>query len=550
MRAWHPLLVLVMAAAAAGAAQEARLTVLYTSDVHAHVLPFDDVRERPARGSLAQVATLVARVRAENPRTVVLDGGDAIQGTPLAHYALIGAGADGQDPTIAAMNLVGYDAAVIGNHEFNYGLDVLRRSLGQSRFPWLAANIGGFREARLPLREELVVARGGITIGVIGLTSPNVPHWDPQAHWQGLTFSDPVALAAERVRALRPRVDVLVVVLHGGFERDFATGAANDTEFENHGWRLAQLDGIDLLLTGHTHRDIAPRQLGRTWVAQPGRWAELVTRFDLTLARKGRRWSVVATSGANLKVDGELADAAVVASVHGAHERTVAELARPLGELTVPLALSSLPMGDDAALDLIHAVQLEATAAQLSLAAPLSGRPPFPPGPLTPRHAHALYPYPNTLLVVKVTGVQLRDVLEHAVRGWSALECGGSAAGGALRREPGLPSYSYDTVEGATYFVDPTAPAGARVRGLRVAGLPVTPGGEYTLAINSYRGAGGGRYPHLASAPRVREIDRPMVELMVEYFAAHPILTPLPTENWSFTVPLRDGGSGAAASVY
>jgi 2',3'-cyclic-nucleotide 2'-phosphodiesterase/3'-nucleotidase len=133
------------------------------------------------------------------------------------------------------------------------------------------------------------------------------------------------------------------------------------------------------------------------------------------------------------------------------------------------------------------------------------------------------------------------DVLEHAARGWLALERGGEA-GGALRREPGLPAYSYDTLEGATYFVGPTAPVGARIRGLRVAGRPVKPDEEFALAISSYRGAGGGRYPHLASAPRVREIDRPMVE----YFAAHPRLTPVATENWSFTVPLRDAGAGAA----
>ena len=533
-------------AATAAAAQERRLTVLFTSDVHARVLPFDDVRERPARGSLAQVASLVARVRTENARTVVLDGGDAIQGTPLSHYAFVGAGADGNDPTIAAMNLIGYDAATIGNHEFNYGLDVLRRSLGQSRFPWLAANVGGARDASLPIRGEVVLERGGVAVGVIGLTSPNVPHWDPADHWKGLTFADPVAVAAERIRALRPRVDVLVVVLHAGFERDPATGAADDTEHENFGWRLAQLEGIDLLLTGHTHHDIPPQRLGRTWIAQPGRWAELVTRFDLTLARSGRRWKVTATSGANLKVDGELADSTVIALARAAHERTVAELARPLGELTAPLAVSSLPMGDDAALDLIHAVQLAATGAQLSLAAPLGGRAPFPAGPLTPRHAHALYPYPNTLLVVKVTGSQLRDVLEHAVRGWQSLECGGEAGGG-LRREPGLPSYNYDTLEGATYFVDPTARPGARVRGLRFAGRPVAPDEEFTLEINSYRGAGGGRYPHLPSAPRVREIGRPMVELLVEYFAAHPRLTPAATDNWSFTVPLRDAGTGAPA---
>ena len=514
------------------------LTVLFTSDIHAHVLPYDDVRERPAAGSVAQVAALVARVRRSTPAVVVLDGGDAIEGTPLGYYAIAAAGAPGEDPTIAAMNLLRYDAAVVGNHEFNFGLAVLRCSLGQARFPWLAANMSGAAAAGLPVRDEVLLERAGVRVAVLGLTNPNIPHWDPPEHWAGLAFSDPVAAATARVAELRARADVVIVGAHSGFECDLDTGAPDGTEAENVGCRLAQVPGIDLLLTGHTHRNIPPRAYGRTVVAQPGRWAELVTRVDLELERAGGPWRVVSWRGENLPTAHEEPDPAVVAAVVGEEARVKTELARPLGELTALLRLTALPAGDDAGVDLIHAVQLDASGAQLSLAAPLGGRGEFPAGEVTPRLAHALYPYPNTLLVVRLTGSQLVDVLEHAVRGWVGVHCAGD--GCTLERDPHIPAYSFDTLQGATYLVDPAAPAGRRVRGLRVGGVPVAPEQTLTVAVNSYRAAGGGGYPHLATAPRVKEIDRPVVDLICEYVARHGRVTPAADDNWAFVVPMRE----------
>jgi 2',3'-cyclic-nucleotide 2'-phosphodiesterase (5'-nucleotidase family) len=536
---------LLLVVAPAVASDRATLTVLFTSDMHANVLPFDDVREKPTSGSVAQVATLVARVRRESARTVVLDGGDAIQGTPLSYYAIGATGTSGPDPTVAAMNLVGYDAAVLGNHEFNFGLEVLRRSLEQSRFPWLAANISGARGA-LPVAGELVVVRGGVRVAVLGLTNPNIPHWELASHWAGLSFSDPVAVAAARVPELRKRADIVIVVLHSGFERDLETAASNGSEYENYAWRVAQVNGIDLLLTGHTHRDIPPRALGKTVVAQPGRWAELVTRVDLDLLRAGHAWKVTGWHGENLRTSGEIPAREVVAAVAGAEARVKTEFSRPVGQLAVPLRVTSLPMNDDPSVDLIHLVQLEASGAQLSLAAPLrGGQIEFPAGVVTPRLAYALYPYPNTLVTVRLTGKQLKDVLEHAVRGWVGIDC--SATGTRLLRDPVTSPYNFDTLEGATYLVDPSAPVGARIRGLRVAGKPVQGDDAFTVAINSYRAAGGGGYPHLSTAPRITEINRPMVELLVEYFIRHGTVMPASDDNWAFAVPLGEAQAPRAA---
>jgi 2',3'-cyclic-nucleotide 2'-phosphodiesterase (5'-nucleotidase family) len=558
------LLGLLLVPSGLSAAPVARTTVtlLFTSDLHAHVLPYDDVAEQPAHGSIAQVATVVHGVEEEARNVIVLDGGDAIEGTPLAYYALPAEGGDGHNPTIAAMNLVGYDAAIVGNHEFNFGLDVLRAAVEQSRFPWLAANLRGGREVGLPVGDELILERGGVRVAILGLTNPNEPRWDPPEHLRGLAFADPVAVARQRVPGLRRRADVVVVVAHTGFERDPSStqesggpssGAAASQPIddpENFAWRLAHVPGIDVLLTGHTHRNILPRLIGPTIVAQPGRWGELVTRVDLEMERDAGGWRIAGWHGANLPTAGAEPDARVVAAVGTAHEREVKALAEPVATLTAPLAVGGVPLADDASVDLVHAAQLEASGAQLSLAAPLSGRRmEVPAGTLTVRTLHALYPYPNTLTVVRLTGAELRDVLEHAVAGWTGIDCT-SAPGCRLLRARDRPPYDYDSLEGATYLVDPAAPVGHRVRGLRIAGRPPDAHDSFTVVVNSYRAAGGGGYPHLASVPRVREIGRQMVDVLIDYCRRQGRITPEATDNWAFLMPLtviqrqRGGGEG------
>lgn len=513
------------------------LTVLFTSDVHGNVLPVDQVRQRPLDGSLAQVASLVRRIRASSPTTIVLDGGDAIQGTPLAYYEIAAPGGSGVDPTIAAMNRIYYDAAVLGNHEFNFGLEVLRRSLQQSRFPWLAANLAGTAEADLPIGESVTLARAGVRVAVLGLTNPNVPMWDPPAHWAGLRFTDPVEVTRRLVPRLRKDADVVAVVTHSGFERELESGAADGSDAENFAWRLAHVPGIDLLLTGHTHRDIPPRRLGSTIIAQPGRWAEVVTRIDLVMQRVAGGWQVKEWRGENLPVGGETTAEDVVAAVDEARRRVEARLAAPVGELAAPLEIGGVRAGDDPAVDLIHAVQLAVTGAQLSLAAPLSGRANhLPPGELSLRAVHDLYPYPNTLVVVELTAAQVVGVLEHGVRGWLGVSC--TESGCTAVRDRRVPPFAFDTLEGATYAVDLSAPRGARVRGLRVMGRQPSPEERFSVAVNSYRAAGGGGVPHLAAAPRLLEIRRPMVELVAEYLDRRRPLVPAATHNWFFTLEL------------
>ncbi len=205
--------------AAAGQPQQEAITILHTSDIHGSVLPFDDVRDRPADGSLAQVATVVKRIRAEADHPVLLlDSGDTIQGTPLEQFAHVRWSEP--SPTIEAMNRIGYDAMAVGNHEFNFGLDVLRRAEHQADFPFLSANTVIAATGSPAFPSQMVATAGGVRIGIVGLVTPHIPSWERPENIRGLAFRPMDEVAHDMAASLRrdEGCDLVVVLAHTGFE--------------------------------------------------------------------------------------------------------------------------------------------------------------------------------------------------------------------------------------------------------------------------------------------------------------------------------------------
>lgn len=518
---------------ALAAAQHQRLTLLHTSDLHGSVLPWDDFRDRPADGSLAQVSTLVREVRAEVDHPIlVLDSGDTIQGTPFEQFPLVRWGED--SPTVFAMNRIGYDAMAVGNHEFNFGLEILRRAEAQADFPFLAANVveAGTREPAFP--SHMVIDTGAVRVGVIGLVTPNVPGWERPEHYRGLSFRPMDQVALEQVRRLREDdgCDLIVVLAHTGFERDPERGEPTGTEAENFGWRLARIPGIDVLLTGHTHEDIPPRELHGTVVSQPSGRARAVTRIDLDLEQRDGAWRIASWSGENIPLAGVPPDPDIERPLAELHTRVAEALDGPVGEVVEPVSVAGCRLHDCAALDLIHRVQLEASGAELSLASLLSDRTPeLAPGPVTWRWIFAFYVYPNTLVKLELSGAQIRDILEHAARYYDGLDCAGKD-GCTLLTDPDVPHYNVDTMSGLSYRIDPTRPAGERVRDLRFRGRSFDLHRRFTLVCNNYRAAGGGGYPHLAEADPLWQSSAEMTDLIGDFIARAGSWQPEIDNNW------------------
>ncbi len=515
------------------AAQHQRLTLLHTSDLHGSVLPWDDFRNQPIDGSLAQVATLVGEIReASDTPVLVLDSGDTIQGTPFEQFPHVRWAEP--SPTIDAMNLIGYDAMAVGNHEFNFGLGVLRRAESQADFPFLSANTIDIATGEPAFPTHMVIKAGEVRIGVVGLVTPNIPGWEQPEHYDGLAFLPMDEVAREQVRLLREveGCDLVVVLAHTGFEQSLDDDSPTGTEIEDFGWRLTQIPGIDVLLTGHTHDNIPPREIQGTIVSQPRARARLLTQIDIELERTDEGWRITSWEGDNLPLDGVAPDQAIVNTTTELHERVVEALDAPIGEVSEAVSVAGCRLNDCAALDLIHQVQLDASGADLSLASLLTDRTPdLPAGPVTWRWIYALYVYPNTLVEVTVTGAEIKDILEYAVRYYSGLDC---ATNGVctLLTDPTVPHYNVDTMAGVSYRVDPTREVGHRVRDLRIRGRAVELHREFTLVCNNYRAAGGGGYPHLAEAERVWQSSEEMTDLIGNYIARTGLWQPVVDGNW------------------
>ncbi len=529
------LSLLVAGESLSGAPARKKVTILQTTDLHGNLMPWDYARGREEAHGLARVASRIRAIRKEVPGALLLDAGDTIQGSPLEYLHARRPNQD-PDPMALAMSALGYDAMAVGNHEFNFGLEVLRKAQKESGFPWLSANTLSAADGKSPFPEYIVKTVDGVRVGVLGLTTPNIPGWEPERNRPGLRWEDPVDTARRLVPVLigKERCDLVVVLIHSGPEIDLATGESNGTENENRVAALArQVPGIDLLLTGHTHRKIPLTRLNGVPLIQPGRWGDFLARVDLELERKGGRWRPVAVTGDLLPSDVSVATDPEIARIATPyHEAARAYLDEELAVLDDGLPADRARLEDSALLDFVNETQLALTGADLSMTSLLPGSryEGLPKGKVTVRDVFALYPYENQLAMVEVDGTILKASLEHAAEFYgSAVFEGGRFV---LRPKEGMVPYSYDVLEGASYRIDPVAPVGSRIKDLTFRGRPVQPQDRFTLALNAYRAQGAGGYGALKQSRTVKVFPDEIRELLIERLRRLKKLEPKVNRNW------------------
>jgi 2',3'-cyclic-nucleotide 2'-phosphodiesterase (5'-nucleotidase family) len=497
-----------------------QITILHTSDLHGRIHPVDALEDRDLGGGLARVATVVRQVRAEGNPVLLLDSGDTIQGSP--EQALVFAGDPGaKDPIVAAMNLAGYDAMALGNHDFDFGRLRLAASQRQATFPMLSANaLGTTGKPAFP--PFVVKSVDGVRVGILGLVTSQAVNWLSPDLLLGLRFTDPVAVARRWVGELRgeQKCDVVVIVAHVGFEKDPKTGENRRGGGGDRAYALAtEVPGVDLVLAGHAHAVVDPRRVGEVWVSEPGRWGEVLTRFDLTLEKTSSgAWRVEKTDGRNLPMRKVEPDPGIVKAVAETHGEAMKALAAPLTQLAATATTRQARAEDSGMVDWLHRVHLKKGGADLSFASVLAFEPlTWPAGPLTLRQVWQFYPYENSLVTVKATGKIVRGALERAA---SCL---------ADSRER---ARDCDSLEGAEYELDLSRPAGTRVVFLRRAGREVADEETFTVALNSHRASGGGGYPMWKRAERLREKGN-VRDMLASDARATRRLDLAPTKNWS-----------------
>jgi 2',3'-cyclic-nucleotide 2'-phosphodiesterase/3'-nucleotidase len=496
------------------------LVVAATTDVHGRVLSWDYERDREAPLGLVRAATVTDSLRRVHPgRVILVDAGDLIQGNSFATYFARHPRAD--HPILATMNRMGYDAAAPGNHEFNFGLGVMQRALGSARFPYLAANIVDARTGLHPMAPYVLLDVAGVRVGLTGATTPGVLVWDGPAVRGVLDFRDIAEAVPPVVRRMRAAgADVTVLVVHAGLEGEssYPPGAAPPED--NVAAAIAAEPSLDLVVLGHTHREIADSVIARTLIVQPRNWAQSVAVAELTLAREGSRWRVVGRRGTVVPLAGVRPDSALVAALRPAHEEVLAWVRRPLGRSLAAMPARRARLEDTPVIDFINRVQQRRTGAQLSATAAFNPGGGIPAGDVTLADLTTLYPYENTLKAIRISGADLRAYLERTSRFYRGMGPEGPVVNDSI------PGYNFDILSGVDYELDLTQPVGRRVARLAVGGRPVADTDSFTLALNSYRQQGGGGYAMLARAPVVYDRGETIRDLLAAEVERLGVLDP------------------------
>lgn len=481
------------------------LTIYFTSDTHGYLYPTNFCDERP------RPMGLLAMSFPKDGNTLVIDGGDTLQGSPLSYYCH----AQGRPlPAAAALNQKGYDFVTLGNHDFNYGRENLRAHLEALNARCLCANVRDLR-GELPLEACAIrTLENGLRVGIIGVATRWITLWEKPENLVDFEITDPVEAMRATVERLRPQVDVLVGVYHGGVERDLETGEALSDTDENLACEICERYPFDLLLTGHQHIAMAGKTYRGVHLVQPPCNATAYVKVEMDERRAFHSELCAVPDSAALTP----AQSALLSELNLWLDRPIGALNRPLWpEEKIDMALNGSPIAD-----FFNMVQMEISGAQLSctcLANELRGF----DQKVSVRDVVASYAYSNTLVVLEVTGAVLKQALEQCARYFEMDESGPRVAKSFL--QPKEAHYNYDYFYGVDYVFDLRRPEGARVTALSYAGKPVTDEMRFTLCMNNYRATGAGDFPFYAECPRVREINTEVSELILDYFTRHPQVT-------------------------
>jgi len=577
-------------------AQQLKLRLLQTTDLHMHLLGWDYYQDKPAEEfGLDRTATLIKAARNEAKNTLLFDNGDLLQGNPLGDYiAKVKPLQPGQvHPAYKVMNALRYDAANIGNHEFNFGLPFLRLALAGAAFPYVNANIvvddgnNNTPEAARNVFTPYVIlersftdeagAKHTLKVGVVGFVPPQVMQWDRQ-NLQGRVRALDIPATARR---LVPRIkaegaDVVVVIAHSGFER-------GETVFfaENAVARLAEVPGVNAVLFGHSHSefpgrffnahpmvDMAKGTINGVPAVMPGFWGSHLGVVDLVLNKEGNSWKV-ADARAELRPIYDRAtrkalvapDPMVAELIKTEHEGALAYVRSEVARTSLPIQSYFAQVADDPSVQIVANAQL-AYARKALAGTPLAALPllsasaPFktggrggagyytdiPAGPIAVRNVADLYIYPNTVKVVKLSGAQVREWLEFSAGAFNRIDPTGAAE--QLLINPAFPSFNFDTIDGVSYRIDVTQPAryerggklvapqARRIVELLYRGKPLAEDAEFLVVTNNYRASGGGNFPGLDGSNIVLDAPDENREALVQYLQAAGTVDPAADGNW------------------
>ena len=591
-------------------AQQLKLRILGTTDLHMNLLAWDYYQDKATEEyGLARTATLIKAARAETRNTLLFDNGDLLQGNPLGDYmARVKPLQPGQvHPAYTVMNALRYDAANVGNHEFNYGLPFLRGALAGAAFPYVNANVlidEGTDKGKPAFTPYVILERRfadetgfeqRLKIGVIGFVPPQIMQWDLLNLKGRVTLRDIPQTARELVPKMRAAgADVVVVLAHSGFEFGQTVFFAENTVA-----RLAEVPGVDAIVFGHSHGEFPGRFFNRhplvnlargtingVPAVMAGFWGSHLGVIDLLLERSSGGWKTVDARAELRPVYDRSArkalaesDPAIADLVRSEHEGTLAAMRATVAQSLSPIHSFFAQVADDPSVQLVSLAQLaygqralagtpHAGLPLLSAAAPFKsgGRggvgnyTDIPAGPLAMRNVADLYVYANTVNIVRLSGAQVREWLEMSAIAFNRIDPAGAPEQELINT--GIPSFNFDTLDGVSYRIDVTQPAryersgklvapdARRIIDLRFKGQPIEEAAFFAVVTNNYRASGGGAFPGLDGNNVILSAPDENREALLQYLQATGRVEAAADGNWRIQpvpgVKLRFVSSAAA----
>jgi len=576
------------------------LRVMETTDIHMNLVDYDYYGDKQSDAvGLSRLATLIKAARAEVTNSVLVDNGDLLQGTPLGDYVAKGRVLRFGEthPAFKAMNLLDYDVGNIGNHEFNYGLDFLMKSLSGANFPYISANVyvdDGDNDASNDqpyfqpylIKQKTFVDSDGksqtVNIGYIGFVPPQIMTWDKDNLTNKVIAKDIVETAKKYVPEMKAEgADVIIAIPHSGMMNSpYMKGE------EHASYHLAKVDGIDAILFGHSHRvfpgdktiaqfDGVDNEKGTVYgkpATMPGFWGSHLGVVDLTLEPAGDGWKVADGSAevrAISRREGRTtiplveADVAINDAVETEHEGTLAYMRRKVGESTADINSFFALVQDDPSIQIVNNAQVwyvenivRGTSYEglpiLSAAAPFKaggrGGPEYytdvPKGDIALKNVSDLYIYPNDLKVVKLTGAQVVEWLERAAGQFNQIDPKSNSAQDLVNQS--FPTYNFDVIDGISYRIDVTQPArydsegkvanpnAHRIQDVTFQGKPMDMTADFLVATNNYRAGGGGSFPNLSGDTIVIDAPDKNRDVVANYLLSQKTINPAADGNWSF----------------
>jgi 2',3'-cyclic-nucleotide 2'-phosphodiesterase/3'-nucleotidase len=506
----------------ASAAETREIVILGTSDLHGNVDNYDYFTDTVPSGSsqrgLTKLLTYINSVRTAN--TILIDNGDTIQGTPLAYYFNM-IDTSVENPLAAAMDYMGYVAATVGNHEFNYGPAVLNRFEAETNFPLLSANVTNCQD--YTFQPYVIQDVGGVQVGILGLTPPAVPHWERPENIVGCVFGDAVDAAKVYVPQMRTEgADIIVVAAHSGLDETYGYGRE-----ENFIKLLAtDVPGIDVILAGHAHANVSSQLINNVLITEPNYHGRNISDIRITVTSSGTDWTVSnksATTPSMNTTPTTAEHAGLKALMQPYHDVTVGYINTSIGTATAafpggfPARIADGPLAD-----LINQVQMDAAAeagypVQASLAALFNDGAKLNAGPIKLKDAYAVYIYDNTLYVVEATGQMIKDELEWTAGYFNQYYYEPTG----FSKVSSFADYNYDLWSGIEYKVDVTKPVGQRVVELKLNGQPLAMDQVVRLALNNYRATG--KFP---TATKLYQSTTEVRELITNWIMERGTISP------------------------